>query len=145
MVKLKKLRAKTTVKSTNKSVAPKQTIAAAGSTDKSSMSRGQRKRLEKTAKVMRKKGVVIKSAEKSGKNDNKHMFSEIESSLCEDSNVRPAACNASNVNNKIMKTVAIREVERMKLVQQHPQFVQDPIATMKAHFTQMVAAQVKCK
>lgn len=108
------------------------------------MSRGQRKRLEKTAKVMRKKGVVISNDKKKPAADSS-LFSEIESSLSEDTNVRPAASNTNNVSSKIMKNVAIREVERMKLVQQHPQFVQDPIATMKAHFTQMIAAQVKSK
>ena len=37
------------------------------------------------------------------------------------------------------KTVAIRETQRMKLVQQHPAFIENPIASINLHLQQMIA------
>jgi len=36
------------------------------------------------------------------------------------------------------KVVAIREAARIKLVQQHPLFIQDPINAVKNHIQQMI-------
>ena len=36
-------------------------------------------------------------------------------------------------------------VHRMKLIQKHPSFVQDPLAAMKAHLEQMVALRQAAK
>ena len=37
------------------------------------------------------------------------------------------------------KTVAIRETQRMKLVQQNPDFIENPIASINLHLQQMLA------
>ena len=43
--------------------------------------------------------------------------------------------------NKMKKSVALRETERMKLIQQHPLFVKDPIAAAHAHLEQILKSK----
>mmetsp|Transcript_1878 Transcript_1878/g.2988 ORF Transcript_1878/g.2988 Transcript_1878/m.2988 type:complete len:156 (+) Transcript_1878:85-552(+) len=111
------------------------------------LNRGQRKRQKHKERVMRKLGKLplegFKTAPVKKSPDFKFLLSELEAALPsgENSVVRPAAVSVKS--NKMKKSVAIRETERMKLVQQHPSFKEDPIAAMKTHIEHMIAMKKK--
>jgi hypothetical protein len=116
-----------------------------------SLSKGQKKRQLKREKVMMKMGIIpvkgLKTAPETTKKKSFHfLLSELEASLPTESDevVRPAAA-APIKTNKMKKSVAVREVERMKLVQQHPSFKDDPIVAMKAHIEHMIALKKKSR
>lgn len=48
-----------------------------------------------------------------------------------------AAAAVPTLTNKMKKTVALREVERMKLVQAHPMYQANPLDAIKAHLAHM--------
>ena len=111
-----------------------------------SLSKGQKKRRQKRASLMVKLGMVapdLKYSAAAAKKEKKDAFnallSELESSLPAASDViRPAAA-VSVRTNKLKKTLAVRETQRMKLVQQHPAFVEDPLAAVQKHIEHMLA------
>lgn len=51
--------------------------------------------------------------------------------------IRPAAGSIIK-SNKMKKCVAVREAARMKLVQQHPSFLENPISAITLHLQQML-------
>ena len=70
--------------------------------------------------------------------DTTFLLSELEATLSssvEANLVKPAALVTTN---KMKKVVAVREAARIKLVQQHPLFIQDPINAVKNHIQQMI-------
>lgn len=117
------------------------------------LSRGQRKRQEKRERVLTKLGVVPLKGMKTGAEQPakptkqkpfQALLSELEASIPENKEViRPAAVTLKT--NKIKKSVAIRESQRMKLVEQHPNFIADPLQAMKSHIEQMIALKMENK
>jgi hypothetical protein len=116
------------------------------------LSRGQKRRQEKREKVLTKLGVVPLKGMKTGLVPSKpqkqkpfqSLLSELEATLPKTKEVvRPAAVSLKS--NKIKKSVAIRESQRMKLVEQHPNFIADPLTAMKAHIEQMIALKIQTK
>jgi hypothetical protein len=113
-----------------------------------SLSKGQKKRRQKRASLMVKLGMVepdlkFSAAKAQAQAQKKSVFnallSELESSLPAASDVvRPAAAQSVKTN-KLKKTLAVRETQRMKLVQQHPAFVENPIDAVKKHIEHMLA------
>jgi len=71
------------------------------------------------------------------------LLSELESSLPAASDVVRPAAGQSVKTNKLKKTLAVRETARMKLVQQHPAFVENPIDAVKKHIEHMLAMKAK--
>ena len=112
------------------------------------LSKGQRKRRQKRASLMVKMGMAepkLKYNKASTKKEKRDAFnallSELESSLPgENDVVRPAAA-VSVRTNKLKKTLAVRETQRMKLVQQHPAFVENPLEAVKKHIEHMLATK----
>jgi hypothetical protein len=51
--------------------------------------------------------------------------------------------SVSTQSNKMKKAVAIRETQRMKLVQQHPMFLENPLNAMKLHIEHLVSFKKK--
>ncbi len=114
------------------------------------LSKGQKKRLQKKEKVMTKIGLispVFQSTLKKQKKEEKDaLYSELETNLklnlaTDNSNnaiIKPAA-DTSMKSNKMKKAVAVREAARMKLVQQHPAFKENPIAAINLHLQQMIS------
>jgi hypothetical protein len=116
------------------------------------LSRGQKRRQEKREKVLTKLGVVPLKGMKTGLEQPKpqkqkpfqSLLSELEATLPKTKEiVRPAAVTLKS--NKIKKSVAIRESQRMKLVEQHPNFIADPLTAMRAHIEQMIALKMETK
>ncbi len=126
------------------------------------LSRGQKRRQEKRERVLTKLGVLplkgmktaptntsnIKIKQKKQTMNFDSLLSELEATLPTTSAenaevVRPAALTLKS--NKIKKSVAIRETQRMKLVEQHPSFLSDPLQAMKAHIEHMIALKTKSK
>ena len=111
------------------------------------LSKGQKKRQLRNKKVMRQLGLAqpegFKQPTKKAKNDFSFLLSELESSLpnSEDNTIKPAAGPLKT--NKMKKSVAIRETQRMKLVQQHPSFISDPFSAMQKHIEHMISAKKK--
>ena len=132
------------------------------------LSRGQRKRQEKRDHILTKLGVlplkgmkisssISSSLSNNNNNTNKEnnskkgkqknfnsLLSELEATLpIENLNevVRPAAL--PNKSNKIKKSIAIREIQRMKLVEEHPSFKSNPLLAMKTHIEQMIALKTQ--
>ena len=111
-----------------------------------SLSKGQKKRRQKRASLMVKLGMVAPdlkysavAAKKEKKDAFKALLSELESSLPAAADViRPAAAMSVRTN-KLKKTLAVRETQRMKLVQQHPAFVEDPLGAVRKHIEHMLA------
>ncbi len=112
------------------------------------LSKGQKKRLEKKERIMTKFGLispVFQSIKKKKQEEHNALYSELESnlkhSLVNDSSnngvIKPAA-DTSMKSNKMKKSVAVREAARMKLVQQHPAFMENPIAAINLHLQQMI-------
>lgn len=133
-------------------------------TSSNNLSRGQRKRQEKRERVLTKLGVLplknmknisdVNSISSSvGLNSNKQkkpksinsLLSELEATLPTENNeiVRPAALPAKT--NKIKKSIAVRETQRMKLVEEHPSFKADPLLAMKTHIEHMIALKTQQK
>lgn len=106
------------------------------------LSRGQKKRQMRKDRIINVKA-MIESANKDSSNGRKpisFMFSDLEKSLPQNAEiVRPSA--AAPRTNKMKGKVAVREVERMKLIQDHPSFKKDPLAAIKFHIEHMVAVQ----
>lgn len=75
---------------------------------------------------------------KASKRKGDEALSDIEASLPA-AVARPAALAIKT--NKMKKAVAIRETERMKLVQQHPLFISNPLDAVKQHLQQMMASK----
>jgi hypothetical protein len=117
------------------------------------LSRGQRKRQEKRERVLTKMGVVPLKNMKTGVEKTKApkqkpfqaLLSELEATIVSDNSatIRPAAVTLKS--NKIKKSVAIRESQRMKLVEQHPNFIADPLQAMRAHIEQMISLKMENK
>ena len=109
-----------------------------------SLSKGQKKRQSRREKVMMKMGIIplkgLKMPPEKNKKKLSLLLSELEASLpaANEDIVRPAAA-APSKSNKMKKRIAVREVERMKLVQQHPSFKDDPFDAMRAHIQHMIA------
>ena len=101
------------------------------------LSRGQKKRQAKKERVAIKLGKMpLKSVKTKpiSKENVSLLLSELERSLptidSSEDLIRPAAFGTTN---KMKKSIAVREAQRMKLVQNHPAFLQDPIAAIKNH------------
>ena len=78
-----------------------------------------------------------------GESSTSSMLSQLEATLKPVSddkkdNIRPASLSTIKSNN-MKKTVAIRESERLKLVQQHPQFIANPIEAVRMHINHMIS------
>lgn len=107
-------------------------------------SRGQRKRMEKKKRMLRKKEIVdgIRAKQNVVGQSGLFLLSSLESSLPSNTQgepVRPSA--AAPLSNKMKGKVAVREVERMRLVQQHPSFQKDPLAAIKYHIEHMMTVK----
>jgi len=115
-----------------------------------SLSRGQRKRNErKLHKLGKWESATLKefSKTKESKAVSKAKLEKKESSMLSDFErvlkneaevvIKPAS--ASLCSNKMKREIALREAERMKAVQEHPDFLANPIAAMHAHLAQMLA------
>lgn len=91
--------------------------------------------------------------------DKAHMFSALEASLAalpadaaaahqqkqkQNSSVHPAA-SAVHSSNKLSKAVAVREVERMRLVQASPVYQADPLEALKMHLGSMAQMRLNEK
>lgn len=126
--------------------------ASLGVSGQESLSKGQKKRRQKRASLMVKLGMIspdLKFSAATAKKEKKDAFnallSELESSLPAANDViRPAAA-VSVRTNKLKKTLAVRETARMQLVQQHPAFVQDPLAAVTKHIQHMLAMKAGAK
>ena len=127
-----------------------------GENKKVVLSRGQRKRQERRERVLTKMGVVPLKNMKTGvvkpktpkQKPFQSLLSELESTIVSESPtttamIRPAAITLKS--NKIKKSVAIRESQRMKLVEQHPNFIANPLQAMRAHIEQMIALKMENK
>ena len=114
----------------------------------SSLSKGQKKRLIKKNKIKIKLGINKPEFNKLSIQQQSFGFSsfmsELESSLPNvesDVIIQPAAI--SQHSNKMKKQIALRETQRMKLVQQHPSFIENPISAINNHLKHMVNMKVK--
>ena len=123
-----------------------------------SLSKGQKKRLERKKIIMQKIGLVApdlrSNHRKHPKNKFESLYSELEASMhthgmmVDASDERadadgkisiiPAASSGIK-SNKLRKAVAIRETQRMRLVQQDPLFLLDPIAATTQHLLQIAS------
>ncbi len=86
---------------------------------------------------------------RSGESSTASMLSQLEATLKPVSdnkkdNIRPASLSTIKSNN-MKKTVAIRESERLKLVQQHPQFKANPIEAVRMHISHMISMKEATK
>jgi hypothetical protein len=120
------------------------------------LSKGQKRRQEKKSKIMTKIGLispVFQSTKMKKREEQNALFSELETNL-KHSLVAPenpndgvikAAADTGMRTNKMKKAVAIRESARMKLVQEHPSFVSDPIAAVNLHLQQMLSNKLAAK
>lgn len=152
MGKVKQLRTKAVAKAGSKHIKVDRSV----NRDGGAQSRGQRKRQHKKAHIMRKIGlspaVLTKGQKNSAKKteitlldeDSSAKFSDLEVSLkssgVPNANVKPASVVDFHISSSKMKrSVAVREIERMKLVQQHSGFQNNPFAIMKSHLEQMVS------
>jgi hypothetical protein len=66
------------------------------------------------------------------------LFSSLESSLPDPDHVVHPSATGTSRSNKMAGKVAVREVERMRLVQDLPSFQQNPLDTVRFHIEQMV-------
>ena len=128
-----------------------------GTNDVTSLSKGQKKRHDKKQKVMQKLGIVpnklvqlqAKNKAKNNRDDEKEklLFSNLEVEMKKvlensanenggDAKIQAAA--NQKVTNKFKKAVAIREAERMRLVQNHPIYNENPILATQMHIEQML-------
>lgn len=129
-------------KSTGNEEAVAVALAKKGKTDGNGqpmLSRGQKKRQQRKDRITNVKAMIENS-----NNPNKpkgqatFLFSDLEMSLPQNAEVvRPSALAPKS--NKMKGKVAVREVERMKLIQEHPSFKQDPLAAIKFHLEHMVS------
>jgi hypothetical protein len=107
---------------------------------KVTLSRGQKKRLEKKTRFLnakRRLDAYSAALSKAATAQSGFLFSELESSLPKKEDVvRPSA--SAPRTNKMKGRVAVREVERMRLIQQHPAFQRDPLAALRAHLEHVV-------
>lgn len=96
---------------------------------------------------------VFQSTKMKKREEQNALFSELETNL-KHSLVAPenpndgvikAAADTGMRTNKMKKAVAIRESARMKLVQEHPSFVSDPIAAVNLHLQQMLSNKLAAK
>lgn len=112
------------------------------------MSRGQRKRLERKQHVFQKLGkweapVVtaqkLKSKKREKRDKEDGLLSELERTLkgseASGADIKPAAASVVT-SNKMKREIALREAQRMRLVQEHPAFLADPFAAMRMHIEQ---------
>lgn len=113
------------------------------------LSRGQRRRQLKKQKVLIKLG----KADPILKHKNayvdqtgfSHLLSDLESSLpatdgpADRSITIIAAAAVAGKTNKMKKQIAMRESQRMKLVQQHPSFIENPVAAINNHLQHLIA------
>jgi hypothetical protein len=113
-----------------------------------SLSKTQKRRISKKNRVMIKRGLVTNPLEKRDEpgivaKASLRNFSELESGISEASNeggsgtVIKAAAGVPVLTNKMKKNVALREVERMKLVQAHPLYQSNPLDAIKNHLAHM--------
>ena len=101
---------------------------------------------KKGKKLDKKKNFLLRlETQKSrrGESSTSSMLSQLEATLKPVSddkkdNIRPASLSTIKSNN-MKKTVAIRESERLKLVQQHPQFIANPIEAVRMHINHMIS------
>ena len=107
------------------------------------LSRGQKKRQQRKERISNVKAMIENSNNGvSKKSPVTFMFSDLEKSLPQNTEIiRPSALAPKS--NKMKGKVAVREVERMKLIQDHPSFKQDPLAAIKYHIEHMVAHQTE--
>lgn len=115
---------------------------ATSAAQKVTLSRGQKKRLDKKTRLLnakRRSEAYAQALSKAAVAQSGFLFSELESSLPQKEDVvRPSA--SAPRSNKMKGRVAVREVERMRLIQQHPAFQRDPMAALRAHLEHVVAA-----
>eukprot|EP01036_Dinobryon_divergens_P026530 gene26527-35197_t len=126
----------------------------ADSNNSLSLSKGQKKRLERKKVIMQKIGLIAPALRSNVPKPKKFdsLYSELEASINSHSMMvdasgeqTEAACKVSIIpaascmikSNKVRKAVAIRETQRMRLVQQNPLFLLDPIAAATLHLQQM--------
>lgn len=113
------------------------------------LSKGQKKRLERHHTVMQKIGLIPPTFVAKPKKE-KHstevtlIKSEIENSgiktksKLEDDAVSSLSLETTDFNsNKSRKSIAIRETNRMRLIQRDPNFINDPIAAVTLHLMSM--------
>lgn len=125
------------------------------SVSRNHLSKGQKKRLERKNVIMQKIGIISpnfrvkKSLFELSEEKNKDASLEInllaadnscESMTIDEKAVMPAAVSEIRTN-KMRKTVAIRETNRMKLVQNDPGFIRDPIAAVTQHLQKMIKSK----
>jgi len=127
---------------------PEELQAKSSGNQGSGLSRGQRKRQLKKQKVLVKLGkanplLKNKFSERTdvGESSFSHLLSDLESSLptADDSYCAVIPAAAAVKTNKMKKQVALRETQRMKLVQQHPAFVENPVAAINNHLQHLIA------
>lgn len=120
------------------------------------LSKGQKKRQLKKEKIRTKIGLISPVFKNSLKKKNAEakdkLLSELESNLKmnlnedgDNNTVIKAAADTSLKSNKMKKAVAVREAARMKLVQQHPAFIENPIAAINLHLQQMISNKLQAK
>jgi len=116
-----------------------------------SLSKTQKRRISKKNRVLIKRGLVINPLTLVKKGDTDLVakaqlrdFSELESGIMAEANseggsgtVIKAAAGVPALTNKMKKNVALREVERMKLVQAHPMYQSNPLDAIKNHLAHM--------
>lgn len=115
------------------------------------MSRGQRKRLERKQHVFQKlgkweapvvTGAKLKAKKREKKEKEDSLLSELERTLkgseTSGADIKPAAASLLT-SNKMKREIALREAQRMRLVQEHPAFLADPFAAMRMHIEQSLA------
>ena len=103
------------------------------------LSRGQRKRKEKKQR----QGALIQKLKIQQQELNREAEAQGGFHLESLENSLPSAIETGNNDKappprRMKGKVAIREVERMKLVMQHPAFQQDPLAALKYHLERAV-------
>eukprot|EP00607_Mallomonas_marina_P004168 CAMPEP_0182427438 /NCGR_PEP_ID=MMETSP1167-20130531/17174_1 /TAXON_ID=2988 /ORGANISM="Mallomonas Sp, Strain CCMP3275" /LENGTH=107 /DNA_ID=CAMNT_0024609667 /DNA_START=193 /DNA_END=516 /DNA_ORIENTATION=- len=82
---------------------------------------------------------VMKSSIKDKSDKSFLLLKELESLLPDELDTDEKRKPDTGKSNKSKKAIAMRETERMKLVQQHPSFQSDPLAAMKSHIQQLVS------
>ena len=131
------------------------TEGASGALSTSALSRGQRKRQERKQHVFGKLGkweapIVAAQREKKREQEAQRdredgLLSELERTLKgtdSSADIKPAAASTVT-SNKMKRDIALREAERMRLVQEHPAFVADPFAAMRTHIEQSLALKLQ--
>ena len=109
--------------------------------------------ISKKGKKLDKKNKFIKHLEaqksRSGVTTSSSLLSQLEATLKPTNEskkdiIRPAGLSTIK-SNSMKKTVAIRESERLRLVQQHPQFIANPIEAVRMHINHMISMKEAAK